>query len=89
MALEGEQLAAAGRVPHLGRPVPTPRRQPRSVRRPGHGHRQRLIIRPPGHGRDFARMSREGEQLAAAGCVLNDIYREAAAQGIELKGAQE
>jgi len=26
--------------------------------------------------------------LAAAGCVLNDLYREAAALGIELKGAQ-
>jgi uncharacterized OsmC-like protein len=26
--------------------------------------------------------------LAAAGCVLNDLYREAAALGIELKGAR-
>ena len=26
--------------------------------------------------------------LAAAGCVLNDLYREAAARGIELKGAR-
>jgi uncharacterized OsmC-like protein len=26
--------------------------------------------------------------LAAAGCVLNDIYREAAAQGIEVKGVR-
>jgi uncharacterized OsmC-like protein len=26
--------------------------------------------------------------LAAAGCVLNDLYREAAAQGIELKGVR-
>ena len=26
--------------------------------------------------------------LAAAGCVLNDIYREAAAQGIELNGVR-
>ena len=25
--------------------------------------------------------------LAAAGCVLNDVYREAAALGIELKGS--
>ena len=38
MPPEGEQFPATGRVPHLGRPVPTPGRQPRPVRRPGHGN---------------------------------------------------